>query len=627
MNFLTGDFRFFWTESLKDFANFPTAWDSSLNNGIGISQLSSLWITGFFNFTAFFSKLGLSWSLIQLLFWILPAVLLSFLGSFFLFRKLFKLSILYAFLSGIVYTFNTYFLMIFTGGQLGVSLSYSIAPLVFLCFVLTLEKLSLKKSLIAGLMSGLQILLDPRITYITLFAVFLYLIFNFSKLRTVKNRRYLFFIFIIAVLVNSFWIFPLILVKVPSLPSGFDSLSSFKFFSFARLENSISLLHPNWPENIFGKVYFLRPEFLMFPIIAFSALLFKKNKNILFFSLLSLIGIFLAKGANEPFGFINEFLFQHIPGMKMFRDSTKWYLLITLGYSILIPFSVASIYELLGKHLRPYFKNVFLIIIIIYFALIAYSTLYYRFANNPKPNMVPDEYAKLKNLIANQQLFFRTLWVPEWQRFGFFSNNHPAIGRHEIFGTGTSYKTIENINRNKILLQDISVKYVIVPYDSQEEIFLKDRKYDERLYLETIKSVRKITWLKELKGFGKIAVFEVSNPKDHFYIIGNNLLKDRQVEYEYLNPTEYKVTVEDTVKGDILVFSESFDTGWVARNGINVKSREYNNLNSFILPKDGTYSFTVYYEPQKWVNVGLVVSSLTLTLILIFLGFGYLAKK
>ena len=37
--------------------------------------------------------------------------------------------------------------------------------------------------------------------------------------------------------------------------------------------HALSLLHPNWPENLFGKVYFLQPEFLILPILAFSAFL------------------------------------------------------------------------------------------------------------------------------------------------------------------------------------------------------------------------------------------------------------------------------------------------------------------------------------------------------------------
>ncbi len=48
------------------------------------------------------------------------------------------------------------------------------------------------------------------------------------------------------------------------------------FLSFADFSHTLAFLHPNWPENLFGKVYFLQPEFLLLPVIAFSALFFVK---------------------------------------------------------------------------------------------------------------------------------------------------------------------------------------------------------------------------------------------------------------------------------------------------------------------------------------------------------------
>ncbi len=189
MFFLGGDFRFFYPENIKDFVGLPSAWDSSLNTGLGQSQLSSLWITSYFNFTAFFSKLGLSWNLIQLFFWIIPALLISFFSSFCLFKTLFKFKIQYSVLAGIIYTVNTYFLMILTGGQLGVSLSYSIAPLVLLRFIKLVERPSLKNAIISGLVLGFQTIFDPRIVYVTLVAVFLYFVFNFFEIKKILILR------------------------------------------------------------------------------------------------------------------------------------------------------------------------------------------------------------------------------------------------------------------------------------------------------------------------------------------------------------------------------------------------------------------------------------------------------
>src|SRR6185503_16152979 len=64
-------------------------------------------------------------------------------------------------------------------------------------------------------------------------------------------------------------------------------------------------------------------------------------------------GAFLAKGANDPFGGVYIWMFEHIPGFIMFRDPTKWYVLIAFAYAVLIPFSIWRIHNWLNSK----FKN------------------------------------------------------------------------------------------------------------------------------------------------------------------------------------------------------------------------------------------------------------------------------
>lgn len=611
MNFLfSGDFRFFWPESIKDFVSFPSAWDSSLNTGLGQSQLSALWIISYFNFTALFTKLGLSWDLIQLIFWILPAFFISLLSSFFLFKHLFK-EVKFSVISGVIYSLNTYFLMILTGGQLGVSLSYSLVPLVFLSFIKLLKKSNLKNSFLTGLILSLQIIFDPRIVYLTLILVILYFLFNFSKFKRSKNKFIFPLPFIMSVLLNSFWILPLILTRSSTIPAGFDSVSSFKFFSFADFSHTLSLLHPNFPENIFGKIYFLDPKFLILPFIAFSSLLFKRDKNIIYFSIISLLGIFLAKGANPPFGEINTWVFENLPGMSMFRDPTKWYILVALSYSILIPYALLNFSVWVKSKVKFIHFSKLLSLIFVIYLLFLISPI----VKQIKVQKVPQDYVLLANFLNNQKSFFRTLWIPKWQRFGYFSNNHPTIGREELY-QGDAKMQVSKLNEQA--LRDLSIKYVIVPYDSESEIFLKDRKYNENEYKDTINRLRRIFWLKEVGGFDTLKVFELSNPKDHFWSPSDSL----KVQYRFVSPTGYRVEVENAKKGDLLVFSEGFDKNWNVQNSeFRTQSSEFERVNSFVLPRDGSYDLKVGYEPQTFVNIGLFVSGLIALSILLILNF------
>jgi len=102
-----GDARFFWPENISDFAHVPSAWDASLNTGIGKSALETLWINSYLSFTTFFSRLGISWNMISLLFWILPAIIFSFVSSYILWISIFPTQKRFGILAGFIYLFNT----------------------------------------------------------------------------------------------------------------------------------------------------------------------------------------------------------------------------------------------------------------------------------------------------------------------------------------------------------------------------------------------------------------------------------------------------------------------------------------------------------------------------------------
>ena len=70
--------------------------------------------------------------------------------------------------------------------------------------------------------------------------------------------------------------------------------------------------------------------------------------------------------------------------------------------------------------------------------------------------------------------------------------------------------------------------------------------------------------------------------------------------------------------GDRIIFSESYDASWIAQSlKFKVQSLKFNNrFNSFTLKDSGDYSLIVYYYPQILVNIGMVISGLTLVLIL-----------
>jgi hypothetical protein len=70
-----------------------------------------------------------------------------------------------------------------------------------------------------------------------------------------------------------------------------------------------------------------------------------------------------------------------------------------------------------------------------------------------------------------------------------------------------------------------------------------------------------------------------------------------------------------------MVFSEQYAPDWEMHEGSKVVSpvSGYTLLNCYPLYRKGTYEVTLKYRPQKWVNLGLVGTVLTLLACFAFL--------
>ncbi len=278
-------------------------------------------------------------------------------------------------------------------------------------------------------------------------------------------------------------------------------------------------------------------------------------------------------------------------------------------------------------------KNTLFIIVIIFvgFSLVLVKEVFQKkLTGTFSTHVIPREYAGLNSFLSEKPDFYRTLWIPQVQRYGNFSTQKPTISGNEFFSTADPEKQISYLKNPGQLkrIQEFSIAYIIVPYDSEGEIFLEDRKYDEGKYQKTVRSLRSISNFKELKGFGKVKVFKVENSKPHFF----SNKKDLIIDAKQVNPTNYIIQVKNGKKGDEIIFSESFDANWYAikveddtsikSTGRAISSNPYKKrLNSFALREDGNYTLEVFYLPQRWVGIGSIISFLTLGVIMTVLIF------
>lgn len=627
-----GDWPYIFPDVLKDLSFPPPSWVSWQGNGLGgIDPVYFLHL--YQNFTASIAYyLGIPWPIIYKIFWFGAFILTSTFSSIHLIKKVIpNVSIDKALIAGFIYTTNTYILMVVGGGQMGVALAYAIAPFVLARFLILLNSSDFhyKNAIIAGLALSAQVLFDPRISYITAIGIGIYILMNFGYLN--KNKTlFLFISFVIVFLLHLFWILPLLIFQ-GNASQIFDSLNisseTIRFFSFASFSQTFSLLHPNWPENVFGKVSFMKPEFLFLPILAYSSLLFLKNnltikqlnhRAISFFVSLGLVGAFLAKGANEPFGQIYLWMFNYVPGFSMFRDPTKFYLLTALSYSILIPFSIYSIQTWLKSRIQKYLPHLFLIYIIIYLIFLIRPAVFSELSGTFKRNEVPKEYIILKDFLKQQPDFFRTLWVPRQQRFTFSSDIHPSIEASPLFNVTNSAKLAEAFRQKSTqdYLAKLGIKYVVIPYDSLGEIFLEDRKYDSKRRKELEEELDKIYWLTKIQN-GKIAVYKNKSFKDRFWLENSDKLT-----YEMISPVKYSLHLSIS-KPTNLIFSENYNSYWQMKiEDEKIKSnKSSDSLNMFKLTKIGNYNVEIYFKQDIFYKYGIAISLVFLTITLFMLKF------
>jgi len=648
-----GDWGFYFPETIRDFPLIPSTWNNWFGDGFGGNQSFFMNINSYFNSTTsfFHNILSIPWLVIERVFWFWPFILLSTISAYFLFITVFpdKKYRTCAFVSSLIYLCNTYALMIIGGGQMGVVMSYALVPLTFALFIRVFQSVTkphiLSRSIIYSLILSVQIMFDVRIAYIALSICILYFLFasffNFPNKAIIIKQVVYTFVFpgIIAILLHLWWILPYIhSSKSPIEPLGdlYTNVDSVYFFSFAHFSNALSFLHPNWPENLFGKVYFLRPEFMGIPLLAFISLLFLKRKmvemkkkigevlTITFFSFLVVIGVFLAKGANEPFGNIYIFLFEQIPGFFMFRDPTKFYAVIAVTYSILIPFSLYKLCEWI-KHQHTctilHFKfqtntnnNIFnlqtsfVVLMLVYLLIVLYPAFSGQLKGTFQPKPVPREYTQLKDVLVKDTSFGRVLWIPYRNRFGFYDDIHPAINASELFETDKLQGIVKRLDNPDTIsfFQNAGVEYIVVPSDPYGEIFLEDRQYSEQKNSEFRETISSIGFISKHVTLGDMDVYHISGSKGHIYSLDGGAL-----HVQNLHPTEYNVSSKDNELTTI-VFNESFDRDWVFDTGSEIiRSKEYKGeFNQFDIPK--TQTGTIRFLPQQYVPVGLGIAFITL---------------
>lgn len=640
-----GDWPYLYPSMLKDYSGFVQLWSAQVGRGFGGVNVNQSLYSYLHTTILVANTFNIPWQLVYKIFWYGLFLFLSFFSSLLLLKRLVGKSIplLGLCVGAFFYTTNTYILMVVAGGQMGIALAYAVLPLVINRFFSSLEALSklqkkidyrviMWESIAFGLSYSLLAFFDIRIAYVTAVVLGLLTIYYYFVISRF-SLRYLFIVGIVSLVVfislHIYWIFPLLFYAGNAIPQEIRSAKSFSFFSFADFSHAFSLIHPNWPENIFGKTSFLRPEFLLLPLVGFSGLLFiqrdKKKKFFysvfLFFCLIVLLATFFAKGTKDPFSFVNMMVFERVPGMSIFRDSTKFYFFTALSFTFLIPASISMAYDYISK--RKKLPNNSLRVIYLIFFIVWLMLLWPFVSGNVSGTFerknIPEQYAYLDTLINDNPEFFRTLWVPEQSRFRVQSELHPLLIASAFFQTTDKKKILARLVNADKELSDIGIRYVIVPYDPTGEVFVKDRKYSESLRKEYMRGLDEISWLKKIYD-NKLTIYENTSYKEHAYIKDSGdirlVRKDNATYTMALN----------SPKPQYIYFIEEYSPYWSATldNKTQLAVQKTKNGTMRVLIPKGLSRVDFVYTPQAIYRSLQIVS---VTFLIVFLGMFFWLKN
>ena len=619
------DFFPFTEEMLGNLNIKPDIWDNNAKNGFGDNVSALIWTGEYVNSVVdlFVNNLGWNWNLVQRIFWLFPYLILSIISPLLLLKKVLpnhKHKTPLTVLGIMIYSFNTYILMLVSGGQINQALAYMFVPIIFyfqFTNILEDQRKWSKKNyylILAAFLSALQIFFDLRFFYLTYLSILLFvlasLMIKFGERKKILINSFLVILysFLIPFIVHFFWILPLLFSSGTSyVQEANTTLSDLSFFSFAKFSQTLSLLHPNWPENIFGKLYFTKPEFLIIPVVAFLPLLsIKKSRAdkkihiyIIFFTILALIGAFLAKGVQGPWGFIFSFFYQHIPLFNLFRDPTKFYTLIAVSYTVLFPLGMSFFKNLANAKIFRYglvFSFIYLIIIISPFWL---NTRYGSLAKED----IPKSYLKMEKLFTQDRQFSRILYFPKRNKYAYADTLHPGVDADRFFQTTDLPQLLKIMSKSETVnrIKEAGIKYVVVPHDFNQQIFLTDRRFDNKKNLLVIDTLDSLSYLRKNNNFpSDPAIYTLTKSKPLFEIVDKQ--NKNILSIKHFSPTKYILSVDSVDAKDRLLFRQAYSPDWQARvDGVVLKNMNRSGFNSFYFNKSGSYQLEIFFTPQKYL--------------------------
>jgi hypothetical protein len=390
-----------------------------------------------------------------------------------------------AFLGALVFGFSTT-LLYKELSHLFLALSFSLIPLVLHTFLIYLDRKNLTSLIQFLLIFNITALIEVRMAYVsTIILVIAFLIVEGGEFSLLKKKfSHLCIALICTCLIHIFWI-------LPTLQSGTEHISEIasrglfgdnfanliyaftnSYYSWTGSYPTSFILQPVKVHAWFISIFSICSIFLINKITTPS-----ERKKYIFVIVIFLVGLLLTKQSSQPFPNLYLWLYENFPGFSLFRESSKFFILNTLGMSILFAFTYK--YAVLKSKLPNFFKKLVFLSLFLITLINTKPLITQEIGHLFSPQNEPVEYSILNSKLLLDNEMFRTMWIPRDSRWALFSLEHPKVLTSVITDEIKPFKQIANTSSStqvKLLsilsspishdiLSTASVRYVLVPLE------------------------------------------------------------------------------------------------------------------------------------------------------------------
>jgi hypothetical protein len=606
---VSGDWLYRAPEASKELFSLPYLWAPGGTGSIKVD--SAFYYMDLLN--GVLSRLGASFAVTERVLYLWPITLLASCGSFFLIRHICKSDIA-ALVGSVVYSFAVYFLLISTQHDF-ILLADAVFPFAFLYGMRAIESGRAADAVRAGLVAFALSAAEFRIFYIYALAITAYGIYGAvaalpsSRTALLRTARAVMLIVGIPLLSHFFWIMGL--MKAGSLTEN-EVLSRAIFYDgSASLVNALAMFHSYWTGGVVRWFTFnpIPIWFWVVPLAAFLGFyLMRRDRRVVFFTLITVLGLFLSKQSNPPLPGVYAWLFQHVPGFAAFREPSKFFVLVIIGYAVLV-----GAFARWSTHGAPIYFRVAgrALVVIVMFVMLwnGKPLITGEIGSLYVPSSPPPGVLELNRYFATQAEFFRVLWSPDIELWTTSGALHP---RAYVAGMKVGADDHTDVNAQ---LDTMSVRYIVMPSVPAAE----QGKGSEYLRDRVGAMAAEGTISRVDLGVPELAVYENRDFKPHLYLTdapdaGVGVVAFTSVEFVRVNPTKYVVRLPSTDRPLYLNFSERFHEGWKLGGSGETASRAKSALemNSFLILPGTARTLTLNFAPQKYLNIGFSVSVATL---------------